>query len=83
MAENYRSERMALTYSLSNREKRQMTSTLLADAEAVEEAKGTLDDRIVEYWSKGLSIANIMSATGVGHMTIKKLLHARGVVDPE
>lgn len=83
MAENSRSERMALTYSLSTREKRQMTSTLLADAEAIEEAQKTLDDRIVEYWLKGLSIANIMSATGVGHMTIKKLLHTRGVVDSE
>lgn len=81
MADSYRSTRQKATSALDTRRKRQMTATLLADAEAIEAAQKTLEGRMVEYWAEGLSIANIMSATGVGHMTIKKLLKAAGVDD--
>ncbi len=80
MSVTNRGLRMQLTNSLTARDKRAMTRDLVSAQEAIESAEEARDKKVAEYYSRGLPLAGLMAATGLGYNTLNGILRAQGVV---
>lgn len=79
MAATKRGLRAQLTNSLTPREKRSMIKELTAATELIEGACDARDQKVGEFFQRGMPLSGLMAATGLGYETLHRILKRQGI----